>query len=89
MRKYAYLVHAVKTLPQGEAYVATKGHDFTCEPESFRGVVYSLAKEKGSQWVGTSTIIGNSVVYAFYTKTAYMRPNLPAYPIVRKMKGEA
>lgn len=88
MKKYAHLVHAVRKLNPGEAYVATKGADFECLPESFRGVVYQLAAEKGSGWRGTASVVGNSVVYTFYKNSDYMRPNLPAYPLVVKLKGE-
>lgn len=85
--KYYHLIHGVRKLKPGEAYVATKGADFDCAPESFRGVVYDLALTKGGGWKGTSTVVGNLVIYAFYKETDYMRPNLPAYPIVLKHRG--
>lgn len=88
MKKYAHLVHAVRKLKPGEAYIATKGADFECQPESFRGVVYQLATEKGGQWKGTASVVGHSVVYCFYKETDYMRPNLPAYPLVLKLRGQ-
>jgi hypothetical protein len=87
MKKYAHLVHSVRKLSPGEAYIATKGSEFECEPESFRGVVYQLAAEKGGHWKGTASVIGKSVVYCFYKETDYMRPNLPAYPLVLKLRG--
>lgn len=87
MKKYAHLVHSVRKLNPGEAYMATKGLEFDCEPESFRGVVYQLAADKGGGWKGTATVIGRSVVYCFYRQTDYMRPNLPAYPLVVKLRG--
>lgn len=31
---------------------------------------------------------GNSVIYTFYKETDYMRPNLPAYPLVLKMRDD-
>lgn len=85
--KYYPMIHAVRKLKPGEAYVAQKGTDFDCAPESFRGVVYDLAQTKGGGWKGTSTIVGSLVIYAFYKETDYMRPNLPAYPIVLKHRG--
>lgn len=85
--KYYSLIHAVRKLAPGEAYVAEEMVDFTCQPESFRAVVYDLAKTKGKGWRGTSTVVGRFVIYAFYKETDYMRPNLPAYPIVLKYKG--
>jgi hypothetical protein len=85
---YAHLLRNVVKLKAGEAFVATWQQDFTCAPESFRGVVYQLASAKGRGWKGTSVIIGRYVVYSFYKGTDYMRPNLAAYPIVLKMKGE-
>lgn len=86
--KYYHLIHNVRKLKPGEAYLATKGSEFTCNPESFRGVVYDLASTYGGGWVGTATVVGGSVVYAFYRREDYMRPNLPAYPIVKKLRGE-
>jgi hypothetical protein len=82
------MLPSVQKLKPGEAYVATKGQDFDCLPESFRAVVYDLAVTKGGGWQGTSTVVANSVVYAFFKRGDYMRPNLPAYPLVRKMRGE-
>lgn len=89
MRKYSHLLVNVAKLEPGAAYIASKGDDFNCEPESFRGVVYQLAQKKGYGWHGTSCVIGRSVVYAFYKGTDYMKPNLSAYPIVKKLRGEA
>jgi len=86
--QYYHLLNNVRKLAKGEAFVAAKGIDFTCQPQSFQGVVYDLAKTKGRGWIGTSTVIGGSVVYAFYMRSDLMRPNLPAYPIVKKMRGE-
>ena len=86
--KYHYLTRAVRKLGAGEAYVAHYGDAFTCKPESFRGVLYDAATSRGGGWVATSTIVGNSVVYAFYKRSDYMRPNLTAYPIVKKLRGE-
>jgi hypothetical protein len=88
VKKYAHLVHAVRKLKAGEAYIATKGEDFDCKPQSFQGVVYQLASEKGGGWKGTASVVGQSVIYTFYKDTDYMRPNLPAYPLVLKLKGQ-
>jgi hypothetical protein len=85
--QYHYLLHNVRKLKAGEAYIATMGEDFTCQPDSFRGVVYELALTKGGGWKGTATVLGTSVVYAFYKDSDYMRPNLSAYPLVKKLKG--
>lgn len=79
----------MRKLEPGHAFLAEKGQDFFCEPESFRQVVYDLAKTYGLGHKGTAVVIGKSVVYAFYQQSAYMRPNLPAYPIVKKLRGEA
>lgn len=87
--KYDSLRSAVRKLKPGEAFVATELQDFTCQPASFQGVVHQAAKNKGDGWKATTTIIGHHVVYAFYRRTDYLRPNLQAYPIVRKMRGEA
>lgn len=85
--KYAHLVHSVRKLKAGEAYIATQGAEFTCQPESFATVVYALAAAKGGGWKGTATVIGRTVVYTFYRDQDYMRPNLPAYPLVLKLRG--
>ena len=75
-------------LKPGEVYIATQSVDFNCKPDSFRSVVYELAATKGGDWCGTATVVGTSVVYAFFKRSDYMRPNLPAAPIVLKLKGE-
>lgn len=86
--KYAPLLRNVEKLKPGEAFIATQNDDFTCDPATFAGVVYKLAAAKSGGWKGTVAVIGRSVVYAFYRRDDYMRPNLSAYPIVRKMRGE-
>lgn len=85
--KYYYLMHNVKKLKAGEAFIATRKEEFDCEPNSFTSVVYQLAATKGGGWKGTVVVLGDSVVYAFYRDADYMRPNLPAYPLVRKLRG--
>lgn len=85
--KYAYLVKGVRKLGPGEAMLATQYDDFTCTPETFRSVLYQAATTKGGEWRATSVIIGTSVVFAFYKIGDYMRPNLPAYPLVKKLRG--
>jgi hypothetical protein len=84
--KYYHLVSAVRKLKPGEAMIASKGHDFSCEPSSFRSIVYRAATTKGSGWRGTVVVIGEEVVFAFYKEDDYMRPNLPAYPLVKKLR---
>ena len=86
--KYDPLRVNVHKLKVGEAYVATYPEDFTCVPESFRNVVYSLASDAGHGWKGTCAVVGMNVVYCFYRQTDLMRPHLPAYPLVKKMRGE-
>lgn len=86
--KYISLLANVRKLKAGEAYVLTQGVHFTCQPESMRGVIYELAATKGWEWKGTVSVVGRSVIYCFYKKSDYMRPNLPAYPIVQKYRGE-
>jgi hypothetical protein len=86
--KYDPLVPGVRELKPGEAYVAEKGVDFTCEPDSFRAVVYWTAARKGARWRGTAVVVGRRVVYTYYKRDGYSRPNLPAYPLVKKLRGE-
>jgi hypothetical protein len=85
--KYAHLLVNVRKLKAGEAYIATQGEDFDCAPETMRGIVYQLAQTKGNGWKGTASVVGRSVIYCFYRDSDYMRPNLPAYPLVLKMRG--
>lgn len=87
--KYIKLLVNVRKLKPGEAFVATQGEDFDCQPETMRGVVYQLAKAKGRDWCGTASVVGRHVIYCFYRRTDAMRPNMPAYPLVRKMRGES
>jgi hypothetical protein len=87
--KYRALMQGVQKLKPGEAFVAHQGVDFDIQPESFRTVLYHVTKEKGGGWVVTTKVIGRRVVYAYYRRTDYMRPNLPAYPVVKKILGEA
>jgi hypothetical protein len=86
--KYDSLRVNVHKLKAGEAYVATYPEDFTCQPESFRNVVFALANAAGHCWKGTCAVTGRHVIYAFYKASDFMRPHLPAYPIVKKMRGE-
>lgn len=88
--KYAWLAAWVRKLNQGEAYVATRSHtdaegQFTCEPHSFVGVVYKVAAEKG--WKATVTTTDKQVAFAFFRASDFVKPNMPALPVVRKMKG--
>lgn len=87
--KYAWLAGWVRKLKTGEAYVASKGHTdsegtFTCTAASFTGVVYKVAAEKG--WKATVVTTHNQVAFSFFKATDYMKPNMPALPVVRKMK---
>lgn len=84
--KYGWLLGHVRKLPAGEAYLAQKGAEFECLPESFAGYVYAAAAERGLK--ASCAVFGAAVVYAFYRPNDLMRPNLPAYPIVKKMRGE-
>jgi hypothetical protein len=87
--KYQALGRNVAKLKAGQAYLAEAGVDFTCTPQSFAGVVYQLANAKGGDWKGTATVFGRYVVYAFYRGSDFMRPNLSAYPVVQRMRGES
>lgn len=86
--KYRALMQGIQKLKPGEAFVAQKGVDFDCLPESFRSALYRVVAERGGDWVVTTRVIGRRVAYAYYRRTDYMRPNLPAYPVVKKMETE-
>jgi hypothetical protein len=85
--KYDYLVRGIRKLPPGEAYVAERNDSFTCQPESFRNILYQAASTAGKGWHVSATIIGDCVVWAFWKHGDLMRPNLLAYPIVKKLRG--
>lgn len=84
--KYHFMLGWVSELPAGQAHVATKGNQYTCKSESFCQVVYTVARQK--DYAATVSVFQGHVVFAFYQRTAYMRPNLQAYPVVKKMRGE-
>lgn len=89
--KYAWLAGWVQKLKAGEALVASRSHtdtegSFTCTPQSFAGVVYAMAATKG--WKATVATTTSQVAFAFYKPNDYMKPNMPAYPVVKKMRGE-
>ena len=84
--KYDHLVRGIAKLKPGEAFFAQKGGMFTCQPETFRTVLYQVAKTAGKEWRVTSVVIGEHVVWAFYKCNDYMKPNLPAYPVVKKLR---
>lgn len=83
--KYWRLIGGVRKLAPGEAYVEDV---VGTKPATFVSAVYAAAAAKGSGWHGTVKVVGNRVVYAYYKRTDYMRPNLPAYPVVKKMESE-
>jgi len=84
--QYAYLLGWVKKLKAGEAHQANLGHHFTCKVESFGNAVYAAAATKG--WKATLANFPDDgcVVFAFYRPDDLMKPNLAAYPIVKKMR---
>lgn len=84
--KYHYLLGWVKVLPPGQAHVALKGEQYTCASESFRNVVYQVARERNL--AATVSVFTSCVVFAFYKPTNLMRPNLPAYPVIRRMRKD-
>jgi len=89
--KYNWALGWVSKLPAGQACLAVRDHTekegtFTCEPRSFAKIVYQAAQAKG--WKASVAVFEDRVVFAFYKPYSFSRPNLLAYPIVRKLKGE-
>jgi len=88
--KYGWLLGNVQPLEPGKAYRAQRGSEFLCEAESFRGYVYAAAAERGYR--ASTVVFGRRdlehpvVVYVFYKPDALMRPNLAAYPIVKRIR---
>lgn len=85
--KYAKLFrkYVVHELDIGEAFIATKGKDFTCEPESFGSYVRAAAALRGLS--ASVTVVGIHVIYAYFPVDALWRPNFRNYAIVRKYRG--
>jgi hypothetical protein len=86
--KYGWLLANVGALEPGKAHQAQKGSHFTCEARSFAGYVYAAAAERG--YKATVAVFERLphpvVVFAFYRPTDLMRPNLAAYPVVKKLR---
>lgn len=84
--KYATLFrkNVVHELDPGIAFIATKGKDFTCEPESFGSYVRAAAALRGLS--ASVTVVGTHVIYAYFAADALWRPNFRNYPIVRKYR---
>jgi hypothetical protein len=85
--KYHYLVNGMVKLKPGEAFQAEQYVDFTCTPESFRNVLYQAASTAGHGWHVSAVVIGKIVLWACWKQSDYLRPNLPAYPLVKKLRG--
>ncbi len=89
--KYRWILGNVdlQLLP-GQAHVARQGIEFECLPQSFAGYVYQAARARGCS--ASCAVFGQLrhpvVVYAFYRPTDLMRPNLAAYPIVRRLRRD-
>jgi hypothetical protein len=84
--KYQWIKGQVKELEPGTAYLARREVEFLCLPGSFAQAVYRTAREKG--WRATVAIGDTWVAFTFYRPDSYLRPNMPAYPIVKKMRRE-
>lgn len=87
--KYGWLLgHVVFRLEPGKAFRAQYGSEFRCQARSFAGYVYQAAAAKGHK--ATVMVFDNLdhpvVLYAFYKPTDLMRPNLPAYPVVKVLR---
>jgi hypothetical protein len=86
--KYKWLGRrATRELKPGVAHLAIRGTDFECEPASFAGQVYQAAYALDLK--ASCAVFSDRVVFAFYRGDDFVRPNLPAYPVVRKMRGES
>jgi hypothetical protein len=84
--KYSFLLPVVRKLDPGQAHLATRGQEFTCEVATFVSAVYAAAATKGYKaTVATFPDLG-MVVFAFYLGADYLKPNLSAYPAVIKLR---
>lgn len=85
--KYDHLVRGITKLKPGEAFFAQRGGAFTCQTNTFQNVLYQVARAAGKDWRVCTYRGDDWVVWAFYKASDYMKPNLPAYPVVIKMRG--
>lgn len=76
---------ATRELQPGVAYQAIRFQDYDCESYSFTNNVYAAANTLGLK--ATCAVFESSVVFAFYHPDAFLRPNLAAYPVVKKIRG--
>jgi len=86
--QYSWLLKWGFQLKAGVAHQATRHVNYTCQPRSFANVVYQAGRARGLKATCAVFEEIGVVVFCFYRPDALTRPNLPAYPIVRKMRGE-
>ena len=85
--KYSWMLNMILQLPAGQTHIAHKGVQYDCESESFGGVVYQVARQRGL--AATIVTTDKAVAYNFFKPTDYLKPNLRALPVVQKMLSEA
>ena len=76
---------ATRELKPGVAYQAFRGRDYECMSHSFASVIYAAAAAHGLK--ATCAVFESVVIFAFYHPDAFLRPNMAAYPVVRKIRG--
>lgn len=74
-----------RELKPGVAFLAIQWVDFDCTPMSFASQMCTLARDHGMR--ATCAVFTDRVVYVFYHPESFLRPNLPAYAVVKKMRG--
>ena len=84
--RYAFLLGWARELEPGKAHLARLGKEFDCMATSFTGAVYAAAATRGLKATVAVFPDQGAVVFAFYRADSFTRPNLAAYPIVKKMR---
>lgn len=72
-------------LKDGQAWKVTRFVDYTCESASFGSQVYLEASRRGMK--ATVVVFPEFVLFVFFAGDSYWKPNLRAYPEVRKLRS--
>lgn len=75
-----------KELPAGKAMMVTRFVDYKCDSRSFAGQVYTQARARNLKV--TVTVFESFVLFAFFKANSLMKPNMPAYSQVKKVRKQ-
>jgi hypothetical protein len=75
---------SARPLEPGVAYEAIQQKHFTCTPAGFGSQMYTLARS--IDLAATVSVFDDRVIFTFYDPTLPLRPNMPAYPVVKRLR---